>query len=285
MSDMQNKGLLTIAIGKKYTRQAKYLACSCVLHAPHILRSVITDNPNLLEHYYDLCIPYNPNFGDPFMTKTRLHLYTHFDKTLYLDADSLVINSIDDYWSALENRSFAYAGKMLTSGTWYLDIASLIRQISVPWLPQFNSGMFLFKKDEKTNAIFDTAYDYLLNQKAKNLNIDFFRKKMLPDEPFLSIALAKHGVKPVEDWGRFSRTLINAENIHLDVIKGIAHYTKDGNTVFPQIVHFCGKFGNIFYAREKIKLNLYFNPPFQALFNCLISFTRKLWKYFSKDDK
>jgi hypothetical protein len=145
--------------------------------------------------------------------------------------------------------------------------------------------MFLFDRSEKAQNIFETAYYYFLNHKKENIEVPFFRGKSYPDEPFLSIALAKHGVKPVEDWSRFSRTLINAENIHLDVIKGIAHYTKDGNRVFPQIVHFCGKFGNIFYTKEKIKLTLYFNPPFQALFNCLLSFVRKSWKYFSKDDK
>jgi hypothetical protein len=272
------KGLITIAIGKKYIRQAKYLAYSAMLHTPQILRSVITDNPELLAHYYDICLPYNPAFGDPFTVKTRLHLYTPFDKTLYIDADSLVIHNLDSYWANLEEHSFVYEGVLLNSGVWYLDIDTLIQQISVPWMPKFNSGMFLFEKDEKANAIFDTAYDYLINQKEKNLAVDFFRGTMLPDEPFLAIALAKHDVKPIDDHGRFSRKLIGADHIHVDVIRGFAFFVKNGVPVFPLIVHFCGRFGRFLFFRESVKLYFYFNPPLSSLLTNIFSLYRKLIK-------
>jgi hypothetical protein len=281
----EGKGLLTIAIGEKYARQAKYLALSCILNIPHIIRSVITDYPELLRKYYDILIPYRDIDGDPFSVKTRLFAYTPFEKTMFVDADSLVISSIDACWDALEQRSFAYAGDLLSEGIWYFDLREIREKINTPWMPQLNSGMFIFDNSEEAKRIFDTAYYYFINHQKENIVVPFFRENSYPDEPFFSIALSKHGVKPFEDRGRFSRTLINAKNIHVDVIKGIAFYNKDGYVVFPHIVHFCGKFGNIFYRCQKIKLNLYFNSPFQILFNFLLSHIMRIKKYFSRSGK
>jgi hypothetical protein len=273
-----SKGLITIAIGKKYISQARYLAYSSLLHAPHILRAVVTDKPELLADFYDITIPYNPDYGDPFVAKIRLHLYTPFDETLYVDADSLIMHNFDSYWAFLEENSFVYEGTMLQEGEWYFNIEKIIRQLSLPWIPKFNSGMFLFKNDITARSIFDTAFDYLTNQKQKNLGVDFFRGTMLPDEPFLAIALAKYNIKPVDDHGRFSKSLIGAENIHVNVIKGFAFFRKNGKAVFPLIVHFCGRFGRFLLFWESLKLYWCFTPPVSRFIINVFSIFRKLFK-------
>jgi hypothetical protein len=270
------RGLITIAIGKKYVSQAKHLAYSCMLHAPHIARAVVTDAPELLEDFYDTVIPHNPDLGDPFTVKTRLHLYTPFDETLYVDADSLVVHTIDSYWSYLGDSSFVYEGSLLHEGEWYFDIAQTIRKLSLPWIPKFNSGMFLFKNDETARAIFNTAFYYLTNQKEQSLGVYFFRGTMLPDEPFLAIALAVGGVKPVDDHGRFSRTLIGAKNIHVNVVKGFAFFRKNGRPVFPLIVHFCGRFGRFLLFWQSLRLRLYCNPPVADFAMRLFSLARRI---------
>jgi hypothetical protein len=277
---MNKDGIITIAIGKKYISQAKYLAFSAILNAPHLPRAVVTDKPETLVNYYDVVIPYNPEYGDPFATKTRLHLYTPFEKTLYMDADSLVINNIGFYWEYLEDNSFVYNGSLITEGEWYFNIKETIEQIDVKWLPLFNSGMFLFKKDAITEQVFNIAYDYLIHQNERGMSIDFFRGKMLPDEPFLAIALAKNNIKPIEDYGRFSRTLINAEKIRIDVIKRFSFFYKDNKFVFPLVVHFCGNFGNLFFLREKVKLFLHFNSPINRLSSSVFISIKKLFSQF-----
>jgi hypothetical protein len=101
---------------------------------------------------------------------------------------------------------------------------------------------------------------------------------MLPDEPFLAIALARLGIEPVEDHGRFSRTLIGAKNIHVNAVKGFAFFRKDGRAVFPLIVHFCGRFGRFLLFWESLKLRLYCNPPIATFVMGLFSRLRKLLK-------
>jgi hypothetical protein len=273
-----SKGLITIAIGKKYIKQARHLAYSALLHTPHTLRAVVTDKPELLADFYDVVIPHNPDYGDPFSAKTRLYLYTPFEETLYVDADSLVAHNFDSYWACLAGQSFVYEGAMLQEGEWYFDINKIIRQLSLPWMPKFNSGMFLFRNDEMAKAVFDTAFDYLTNQKEKNLGVDFFRGTMLPDEPFLAIALARHGIKPVDDHGRFAKSLIGAKNIHVNIIKGFAFFIKNGRAVFPLIVHYCGRFGRFLLFWESLKLHFYFNPPVSTLVMNVLAMCRKLVK-------
>jgi hypothetical protein len=273
-----SKGFITIAIGKKYIKQARHLAYSALLHAPHIIRAVVTDKPELLSNFYDITIPYNPDYGNPFAAKTRLYLYTPFEKTLYVDADSLIIHNFDSYWPWLDEQSFVYEGTLLHEGEWYFDIAKISRQLSLPWIPKFNSGMFLFRNDIASKAIFDTAFDYLSNQKERNLGVDFFRGTMLPDEPFLAIALAKNNIKPVDDYGRFSKSLIGAKNIHVNGIKGFAFFIKNGKAVFPLIVHFCGRFGRFLLFWESLRLYWHFNPPVSTCVMNILSIIRKLFK-------
>jgi hypothetical protein len=276
----EEKGLITIAIGKKYIKQAKYLAYSAMLNAPNVLRAVITNKPEMLSRFYDFVIPYKSEYGDPFASKTRLHLYTPFYKTVFVDSDSLIMNNIDSYWETLDESSLVYEGKLISEGNWYLDIEKLTKQIQVPNIPKINSGFLLFKNDEIAKSVFNMANDYLVNQKEKGLNIAFFRGEMLPDEPFLSIAFAKHNILPFQDYGRFSRCLNGTSNIHLNVIKRVSFFLAHGRWVNPHIVHFTGRFGNLLLSLESLKLFLYFNPPIKTLLLSILLLIRRVYKYF-----
>lgn len=275
LSMKNNCGIITIAIGEKFIKQAKYLSLSCMLHTPHTVRAVITDSPESLAAYYDIILPYNPGYGNPFSTKTRLHLYTPFYKTLFLDADSLVVQPLDFCWEMLCS-SFIYTGRKLTAGIWYYDIAKIIKQTGFPWIPEFNSGMMLFKNDSVTHTIFNDAFGYM--QDNEKFNVAFFRKGMLPDEPFIALAFAKNNIEPCNDYGRLSRTLIGADRVHLNTRKGIAWFRKYGGYVFPMVVHFCGRLWNIFYTREKMRIWLHFNSISDFFFSFLIFFNKLLKK-------
>ena len=250
-----DRGILTIAYGKKYVNQAKYLSYSCMLHTADTLRAVITDSADELSRYYDIIVPF-PEGKNPFFVKTTLYRYTPFKKTLYIDADSLVMNDIESFWDSLNHYPFVYNGNKETSGNWYFNINEMVKKINVPWIPVFNSGMFLFNNSNTSKEVFECANNLMINY--KDTEIVFFRDKMLPDEPFFSITFAKLGIEPYNDHYRFSRSLIDANKINIDVIKGIAYYYKDNRPIFPLIVHFCGKFGNLIYIIQKIKLFFYF---------------------------
>lgn len=268
-----NNGLLTIAFGKKYTKFAKYLAYSCIIHSPNTLRSVITDCPNELSQYYDVVIPFPANF-DPFSLKTQLYHYTPFHKTIFIDTDSMIFNSLDSIWEISKNNSFSYYGILRTEGFWYFNIKDMLIKLDLNWIPEFNSGMFIFDNSEESKSIFDYAYNSLINYKDNE--ISYFRKEMLPDEPFLSISLSKHGIKPVNDNSRFSRTLIGSKNLNINVVKGFAYYFKDNKLVFPYIIHFCGHFGKIAYFFQRIKILIYLKFSISNIILNILAFFRNI---------
>jgi hypothetical protein len=271
---MIDKGIITVAIGKKYARQAKYLAFSCMLHCPQIKRAVITDCGEYLKPFFDIIIDYDKEHGSPFEIKTRLNLYSPFSKTLYLDADSLVINNIDYYFDYLDNAPFLYYGILRHDGNWYYDIEKVKKEFSVGFIPEFNSGMLLFTKSSE--EIFKTAQEFMRN--AEKLNVGFFRKNMYPDEPFFALAFAKMDIKPFDDYGRFSRTLIGASNISINVTRGYAKFKKYGAFVFPSVVHFCGKLGSRFYFIEKARLFFHTPSLCYRIFSNFIVFLRNVFK-------
>jgi len=250
---MISKGIITIAIGKKYIKQSKYLARSCILNANNTKRAVVTDSPDSLKSFYDIVIPWD-NKVDPFSLKTRIYEFSPFEYSLFIDADSLVYDSIDEYWSYLNENSYVYEGKLLKEGNWYFNIKEICRIINVEWIPKFNSGMILFKKCDEAKQIFDTAYYYFLNHKKEEIDIPFFRGTNYPDEPFFAIALSKNKKEPINDYGKFSRTLIKARNIHLNIMKRKTGFIKNETLIHPIIVHFCGRRGGFYYFFEKLRL-------------------------------
>lgn len=253
-----SNGIITIAIGKKYVSQAKYLAYSCMLNSPHTLRAVITNMPDTLTNFFDFIIPYNDK-DNPFSLKTRIYDLSPFENTLYLDADSLVFHPIDGYWNYLNDQNYVYEGAKLTAGDWYFDIEKARNLINAEWIPKFNSGMLLFRKSEAAEKVFNTANYYFFNHREENIDIPLFRKKFIPDEPAFAIALAKQNIEPTEDYGRFSRTLIGAKHIRLNCVKRIARFFKNGKMMHPLVVHFCGRKGGIYYLKEKLRLFLRFH--------------------------
>jgi hypothetical protein len=257
MVNLEKRGIITLAVGKKFVNQAKYLAYSCMLHCPEILRAIITDRNDDIKNLYDFIIPYDKN-ADPFETKLLLNHYTPFQETLFLDSDTLVYGNIGYLFEYLNDQSFIYVGQCRTDGYWCYDIKSTAAKFNIPWIGQLNSGIFLFKNDETSSNIFEFAHS--LHEDVNELNISFFRRSMYSDEPFFGIAFGKYLQKPIEnDHGRIGRTIINKKHIRVNIIRGYASFIWKNKILFLAVVHFCDHAG--LYLREKIKLFLYIKTP------------------------
>lgn len=270
-----DKGILTLAIGRKYNKQAKYLAYSCILHSPWLPRAIITDDCEYFSRLYDITIQYTEDMGDPFSVKLKLHRYSPFGETLFLDADTLVYTDLRFMWDYFGNQSVVYNGSCEKKGNWYFkEISDILIKYNIPWVGKLNSGVFLFKKDVQAVTAFDYAID--LHKNHNDGEVPFFRKKMLPDEPFLAIAFGKYNQLPKEqDYGRLGRSLIHAKVIKLDITKGISSLIKRGSLVFPAVVHFTGTAASghtdFYYSAEKIRLLfLYKNIPGSLIFSIII---------------
>jgi len=270
METLAKRGILTLAVGKKFNRQAKYLAYSCILHSASLPRAIITDECDCFKDLYDIIIPYTADMGDPFRVKLRLHHYTPFYETLYLDSDMLVYKDLHFMWDYFDDQSIVYPGACLKSGEWYFkEVEKVLEHLQIPWIGGFNSGCFVFRKDEIVCNMFEFADK--LHKHHDGLDVPFFRDKMLPDEPFLAIAFGKYNQLPLEDYGRMGASLIGAHSVRLDVISGFSKFFKNGQICFPAIVHFIGDYYQL-YFREKLKLLFYFKLYlYGVVSNCFVN--------------
>jgi hypothetical protein len=91
--------------------------------------------------------------------KTRLAGISPYQETLYIDSDMLPLKSIDPIWAYLSNADFAMAVDRLPTIAQCDHIAKVEVDYTLGILPgstiQFNSGLMLWRRNAKTQTLFD----------------------------------------------------------------------------------------------------------------------------------
>jgi len=103
-----NKGVLIIALGhKNYYRMAVNLAASIKRNSPNIHISIVVDSIHEDNaHVFDNII--SAKYDNPVEAKTDVYDLSPYDKTLYLDADMILLPDVDleKLFVELENVDF-----------------------------------------------------------------------------------------------------------------------------------------------------------------------------------
>jgi hypothetical protein len=255
------RGVVTIAIGSQvYLDMARDLALSLKRHCPHIARAVLTDSTSAeLAGLYDIVIPYRPEYGRGLYPKLCIDQYTPFSETLFIDGDSLVVRNLDFVWELFRDQEFGFVGKVISTGYWYTDIASLLARLRMASIPSLNSGLFVFKSGKVASRILLRARQIFLDE--KQFPFDPWGNSRTDEIP-LAIALEEEGIGPVADQGTTMRTPIKIRgSMDIDVLAGRCVFDKDGETVNPAIVHFATWQFHPIYYRERAKLRLLQRSP------------------------
>jgi hypothetical protein len=254
------RGIITIALGSDtYIRMAKDLALSARKHCPQTPRAVVTaSNDPELARLFDVVVPVDSSLGDPLFQKLCLDKYTPFDRTLFIDCDSLIVGNLDFIWRACEGRTAAFIGQRQNTGSWYdVDVETICRAFDVPWLGTLNSGLVYFESGAAASAIFASGREAM--KFCKPLGFAPFRDTY-SDEIGFSIAFGQHRIDPLEDGeGRTMRTPIGIDGaMSIDVLSGYCRFRKRGEAVAPAVVHFATWQFHPVYYRERAKLRLYY---------------------------
>lgn len=168
-----NKGILLIAIGDNYHQLAYNLLKSIRKHSPLLKVALITDDskPYYLKEFDQII---EPKLGDmlegtilnPFKLKTLINQYTPFDKTLYLDVDSLCLKPIDKLFEhdfmIQEVGRYSYDEPLKCDMVWVrkagltiADIYDAYKLDKTRLYPEYNSSVILFTKEH--DSYFDTV--------------------------------------------------------------------------------------------------------------------------------
>jgi hypothetical protein len=258
MESTKSHGVLTLAFGRpRYIEMAKSLGRSLALHAPDLPRAVVTDATDTeLDRLFTHTIRYRSEFGSNVRQKVHLDKYSPFDRTLFIDSDSLAVRGLDSFWSAFTDVPFgACSCRVLRAGEKdeYLDVDLMLRLFGLTGLPKFNGGIYYFDNSPAAAALFATARD--LMSRGEELGFSDFRGDGPADEALYSVAMAIHGLTG-KDMGLGGMwTPIQRESpMVVDIPAGVCRFVKRGRKLNPDIIHFATFTQSYSYLRECLKL-------------------------------
>jgi hypothetical protein len=259
-SDPSTRGILTTAYGaRRYRDLAVTLARSLDSHCPDTPRAVVTDVVDRgLARLYDHQVPLRPERGSGLVQKLWLPEYSPFDKTLFIDADTLVVRDLGFLWDLLDGHAVAAVGARYESeGFWFGDIAARCERFQLSSIPIFNGGLYYFEQGPAARRIFGDARS--LVEQYEEHGFTTMGNGSVNDEVVLSVAIARNADgEMVDDDARAMRTPLGITGpLRIDVPRGVGQFVKGGRPIEPALIHFCGDWASGFhYRRERVKLAL-----------------------------
>jgi hypothetical protein len=283
-SDLHSRGVITLAYGQeRFIEQARSLAHSLELHAPHLSRTLVTDcmDPEI-GRLFTQVIPYRPEYGSGVRQKLFLDQYSPYEQTLFIDSDCLVLGNLDAFWSAFADNYFGVPGyRYLHKGSTdpYLDVDHALEKLKLAAIPKFNGGTYYFTRSSEATEFFNTARHILENWREFRLRE--FRRNGPGDESLYALAMAVHQISPTSMGAAGMWTPVGYKGpLLLDALHGRCSFEKEGMKLSPEILHFPGEYVYSFaYARERAKLKTRVEGKKTALSSLAASFaTSVLWQ-------
>jgi len=147
---MMDKGVLYIATGSDFVREAVLSNQSFKLHNPSAGSCLMTDEDSITadvkqEFDHIIALP-NPTFS--WLDKIAPLVDSPFEKTLFLDSDTLVLEPLDDVFEALDRFEVGFAHASYRKWDGY--------EFGVPdCFAEPNSGVIAYRRSERFSKFVD----------------------------------------------------------------------------------------------------------------------------------
>lgn len=153
-------GYLLAADGPKYLKEAIINAKLLRKHSKYAIALAVSEEDIIIEEkgLFDHILFIQDSRKKKFAFKVLAMMKSPFERTMYLDTDALVIKSIDHIFEALDRFEIGVTIEpschTLINGTfqqYYRDV-----------VPEWNSGVLLFKRSDSVKKLFAIWYSKLL---------------------------------------------------------------------------------------------------------------------------
>jgi hypothetical protein len=267
------RAVLTLAAGNPvYWRMAINLARSFLWwHKQSDIRfCIVTDFPNELpKDLSDIEILRVPpdKLRKGFSAKLQLDELSPASKTLFVDADCLVVGNLECVFDRFAGRPVSVVGGSISSGEWFGDVESICYCFGVTELPKFNGGIYYLESGSVASQTYYRARE--LEQHYDALGLKRLRGR--PNEELLmAISMSLQGLKAIPEDG----TIVSAPQacpaeLEVSVLRGRSRLVNPPqpdprhqswypfHVVQPLIVHFLGDHTSGWrYRAEAKKLQL-----------------------------
>lgn len=257
---IKTKGFVTIATGdEKYYKMASTLMRSYKLSTKQPNKfAILADKENeYTAEFDDVILLSNPHKS--YLDKIDLLVNTPYEETIFLDADCIAYNDLNDYWDIFSySDDFSAFGKTypLTERNrgWYKyeDIGKYKDQVS--YVVSMHGGIYYIRKSEITDKIHEKAYEIL--RQYESYNFSGFTKPA--DEPILALAMAINNCKPTKTDSTSFVWLRRANKLKADFFTQKLSYDFNNQRVqeIGKLIHFgTSRAPYPLYLRESNKVN------------------------------
>jgi|GEM_PF-742127 len=184
---MGNRGVLYIAMGDGFFKEAELSAESLKKHNPELETCLITDEERESEFFDQIKIE-EPNKGSD---KIQYIDRSPFDQTLFLDTDTLIVDNITELFTLLEEFDIAMSqNPMRVSNNNFTGEKNDFKNIPVAF-PELNGGIILFQNNEKFRQYSENVREFYRERQEeygeKVMEQPVFRKELYESDLRLMI--------------------------------------------------------------------------------------------------
>lgn len=275
------KGLITQAFGDIYCAMAEHLMQSYKLYGNcNYPFYVITDSEGAkrLGGLFDGVIVHN-DFTRSTVDKMWVFTDTPFDETLFIDADSSVVNDIKRVFTVFEGNGSAISGIAqyvpLKRNHGIQFGAKAIEAFDIHHdFPNFNGGVYYYNKTVEG----EKCVDFMMNELKPNYKgyelMGRNNSTGMADEPLVIVGMLKFGFRPIPQTTDVMYLVHDGSEVNWNMNNRKCYYHYYDKLVSPTIIHW--KFGgtethnykcldallrhkyfktsNVSYALERMKL-------------------------------
>ena len=190
------RGFITMAAGStRYLEMAVDMSLSLQPHTTWPMALIADEAVAVVarEHYRDVFAEIRL-LGDDF-AEGRARKYgvaeaTPWDETVFVDADCVVLGSLEHMWQSLESHDMAFLGELLTTDDnenhHGFSTRRLMRRFGLDRYLKTNSGLFCFRR-EPAIEIMRECLDCFVNEARPALRGSLLRGAWLGDEIAIGI--------------------------------------------------------------------------------------------------
>ena len=267
MTNEQTYGFVTIATGnERYYQLASNLLRSYRLQsgadAPF---AIICDRKcSFTEDFDQVVIMEQPS--NTYLDKLHLFRYSPYDRTIFVDADSLFLSNPGALWTDFADcMGLSCYGKTFPANSrqgWFEVCNTGAFQERLTYTIGMHGGIYYFTKSEDARNAFSLALDLV-----KDYNQYQFRDFIKPaDEPVVALAMAVNEMHPCEQEGRILFLHPVDNRLKLDVFGNLF---LNGKAVLPVVLHFATKNTNRFIYRYLTHIQSMRCQPDKQAYFCL----------------
>ncbi|ERT04243.1 nucleotide-diphospho-sugar transferase family protein [Lyngbya aestuarii BL J] len=190
----QQAGVIYIITGTnlRYVHECIFSAASLKKYCPKLPIAVLSDKfLDFPKDYFDYIIPIQTEL-QPLQVKVEFMYKSPFDKTLFLDTDTQVLQPIDEMFNWLDEYDLCVANGPM----WAKDKPQEL--LAYEGEGNYNTGVLLYRKSDKVELFFNTWLEKMLA--SSTLDKDYYNNPGVNDQFFFNQLIfqrfcEQHGIK------------------------------------------------------------------------------------------